>query len=51
MWVKVINPFRDKYTGEIYNVGDKLNLKQERIDEILSVGPFVKKEAKAASKK
>lgn len=46
MWVKVIVKFRDKHTGKIHKVGDKLNLKQERIDEILTVGNFVKKESK-----
>ena len=48
MWVKVIKRFRDKHTGKIYNVGDKLNLKQDRIDEILAVGTFVEKESKNA---
>lgn len=44
MWVKVIVKFRDKHTGKIHKVGDKLNLKQDRIDEILTVGKFVEKE-------
>jgi len=42
MWVTVIKKFADKYTGEIYKPGDKLNLKKDRIKEILSVGEFVK---------
>ncbi len=41
MWVKVIKKFTDKYTGKKHPVGEKLNLKRERIDEILAVGPFV----------
>ena len=38
--------FRDKHTGKIHKPGEKLNLKQERIDEILSAGNFVEKTAK-----
>lgn len=37
MWVTVKNKFADKYTGKIYMPGDKLNLKKDRIEEILSV--------------
>lgn len=46
MWVTVIKKFADKYTGQIYKPGDKLNLKKDRIEEILSVGPLVEKESK-----
>lgn len=49
MWVKVIVPFRDKYTNELYKPGDRLNIKKERIDEILKVGKFVEKEGKKAA--
>lgn len=48
MWVTVKMKFRDKYTGQKYKPGEKLNLKQDRIDEILAVGPFVEKESKNA---
>lgn len=41
MWVTVIKKFADKYTGEIYKPGTKLNLRKDRIKEILSVGKFV----------
>jgi len=41
MWVTVIKKFADKYTGQIYKPGDKLNLKKDRIKEILSVDKFV----------
>ncbi|MGN1156179.1 MAG: hypothetical protein ACI4TK_08385 [Agathobacter sp.] len=41
MWVKVIKKFRDKNTKKVYKVGEKLNLKKERIDEILSVDEFI----------
>lgn len=41
--MKVIKKFRDKYTGQIYNVGDILDLTKNRIDEILSCGFFVEK--------
>jgi hypothetical protein len=37
----VIKKFADKYTGQIYKPGDKLNLKKDRIKEILSVDKFV----------
>lgn len=41
MWVTVVKKFADKYTGQIYKPGDKLNLKKDRIKEILSVDKFV----------
>nr|AHF24080.1 hypothetical protein [uncultured bacterium Contig643] len=40
--------FRDKHTGKIHKPGEKLNLKQDRIDEILSAGDFIEKTAKAS---
>lgn len=41
MWVIVKKEFADKYTGQRYKPGEKLNLKKDRIKEILSVGRFV----------
>lgn len=46
MWVTVTKKFADKHTGQIYEPGEKLNLKKDRINEILSVGPFVRPESK-----
>lgn len=46
MWVTVIRKFADKYTGKIYHPGVRLNLKKDRINEILEVGPFVEPESK-----
>lgn len=46
MWVTVVKKFADKYTGDIYMPGDKLNLKKDRIKEILDVGPLIKEESK-----
>lgn len=48
MWVVVTKKFADKYTGQIYKPGEKLNLKKDRINEILSVGPFIQQESKNA---
>lgn len=48
-WVKVIKKFRDKNTDEIHEAGEKLNLRQDRINEILEAGEFIeelKKEEK-----
>lgn len=42
MWVEVIKRFKDKYTGQVYQPGEKLNLKKDRIKEIQSVGNLVK---------
>ena len=41
MRVTVIKKFADKYTGQIYKPGDKLNLKKDRIKEIQSKGNFI----------
>ena len=46
MWVTVTKKFKDKHTGEIHNVGDKLNISKKRKDEILSKGDFVKETVK-----
>ena len=37
MKVKVKTSFRDKYTDELYKVGDVIEVTEERFDEILSV--------------
>ena len=34
MKVKVINKFIDKYTGEVHKVGDILDIKKDRLEEI-----------------
>ncbi len=39
MKVIVKKPIIDKYTGDHYPVGTELDLKKERIDEILAVDP------------
>lgn len=50
MKVKVIKPFRDKHTKEIHRPGDVLNLKKDRVEEILSKGKYVEPESKNANK-
>lgn len=58
MKVKVIKPFKDKYTKVIYNPGQDIEVTQERYEELTSaaLGPFVeameqdRKEAKAEKK-
>lgn len=52
MKVKVLKKFKDKYTGKIYKVGEVLNIKKERFEEILTKGEFVEKvEAEKADEK
>lgn len=59
MRVKVVKPFKDKYTKAIYNPGQDIEVTQERYEELTSaaLGPFVeameqdRKEAKAEPKK
>lgn len=41
MLVKVVKEFRDIHTGEIHEVGDMLEITEERYGEILHVGDFV----------
>lgn len=41
MRVKVKVSFRDKYTDELYKIGDVIEVTEERFDEILSVGDFI----------
>lgn len=41
MKYQVIKPFRDKNTGEIYEVGTILELTKKRANEILKVDKFI----------
>lgn len=41
MKVKVLKKFIDKHTGEVYQVGDELNITKKRYKEILSVDKLV----------
>lgn len=43
MKAKVLKPFKDKYSGEIYKVGEKITVTRERFEEIMSVGAFLEK--------
>ena len=45
MKAKVLQKFKDKYSGEIHNEGDILNISKERFEEILTVAPLVEKVA------
>lgn len=40
---EVIREFRDKYTKETYKVGRILDLDEERAEEILKKGVFIRK--------
>ena len=55
MKVRVLKPFKDKYTGEYYKVGRVLeDITKERFEEILTVDELVeeiKEEASEAPKK
>ena len=51
MMYRIIKKFRDKYTGEIYVVGDEKNFTKKRAKEILEVGNFVEEIAKKQDKK
>lgn len=53
MNVIVKEEFRDKYTDEVYKSGTKLEITEERFNEILEVGNFVEeyKESKKTKKK
>lgn len=44
MKVRVIKPFRDKYTKVVYAKGQEIDVTEERFEEINSaaLGPFVK---------
>ncbi len=41
--VRVIKPFRDKYTKVVYQEGQEINVTKERYEELSSaaLGPFV----------
>lgn len=41
MNVKVIKKFKDKVTGEVRHVGDKISVSKKRFEEIEAVGHFV----------
>lgn len=41
MKVIVLKKFIDKYSGEVHNAGDELNITKKRYAEILSVGKLV----------
>jgi len=43
MKAKVLKPFKDKYSGEIYKVGQIVTVSKERFEEILTVAPLVEK--------
>ena len=49
MKVKVLKSFKDKYSGEIRQVGSTLTISRERYEEILTKGPLVE-EIKATKK-
>lgn len=41
MKVKVLEKFKDKYTGKVHKKGEVFTAKKERVEEILKVGKFV----------
>ncbi len=41
MKVRVLKVFKDKYTGELYKVGDVLTVTKKRLAEILETAPLV----------
>jgi hypothetical protein len=49
MKARVIQEFKDKYSGKIHSVGDTITISKERFAEILKVGELV--EDVAAPKK
>lgn len=46
MKAKVIKPFRDQYSGEVYKAGDVLTITRERYEEILKTAPLVEETQK-----
>lgn len=42
MKVEVTEQFTDRHTHKTHNVGETMNVSVERVNEILSVGAFVK---------
>ena len=49
MKAKVLKPFKDKYSGEIRQVGSILTISRERYEEILTKGLLVE-EVKSTKK-
>lgn len=49
MKVKVLERFKDKYTGEIHETDKEMEVSKERFEEILSVGNFVKEIAEESA--
>lgn len=41
MKARVLKVFKDKYTGELYKVGDVLTVTKKRFAEILETAPLV----------
>lgn len=41
MKAKVLKRFKDKHTGELHQKGTTITVSKERLEEILTVGPFV----------
>lgn len=39
----VIEKFADKYTGRVYEPGEKVNFNKDRAEEILAVGKLIEK--------
>ena len=52
MKAKVLQKFKDKHNGKIYEAGAVITVSKERYDEILTVAPLVEeiREKKAAKK-
>lgn len=53
MKAKVLQEFRDKYSGKLHKVGDVIEVSAERFEEIQTVGNLVeevKEKAKTAKK-
>ena len=42
MRAKVLETFKDKYTGELHEKGSTITVSKERLEEILVVGPLVR---------
>lgn len=43
MKVKVLERFKDKYTGKVHEADKVMDVTEERFEEILTVGKFVEK--------
>lgn len=51
MKVKVLEMFKDKHTGDIYNAGDTLELTKERVEELEAHPKDLIKRVKTTTKK